>query len=79
LQSFKPEKLAENAALFAKRRPLGCEEIVQLSTIDIGNMWFEVISQYDTIAEVLVVLSILRLEVLSHASGVEFYLLCARI
>ncbi len=60
IQDQAPEKFAADAAAFTKRRPLGCRSIVQLSTIDIGDMWFEVISQYDTIAEVLVVLSILR-------------------
>jgi len=57
-----------NKQLFDKRRPGGCESIVQLSTRDVATMWFEVLSQYKNVGKVLVFLSIVTLVIAEVAT-----------
>ena len=59
--SLSAEALEARQAAFLVRRPDGCGSIVQLSTIDLDEMWFELMGQYENVGPFLVVISIISM------------------
>jgi hypothetical protein len=47
--------------LFQARRPRGCESITQLSMAPLDLMWFKVLSQYNNIGTMLVIMSVVAM------------------